>query len=222
MASLRRKPVPDVAITAPAADPDPVAVSIDTDPVSPEPVALDLRENAGPATVPASALREQLEALRQSETMARQASLAAAQEQRRQTWLASNELAQQHYAALGDIHRDALNSGYVDTSPAYFDFMNNQLATLQARHSAPTHLVEEMKSRVPPEPPEPQPPSRGNFVSAPVSREPSGYGQSASRITLTREQADLARLAGITEAEYARQLLRLREMQASGEYSERR
>jgi phage I-like protein len=62
------------------------------------------------------------------------------------------------------------------------------------------------------------------MVSAPVSRESygSGGGGSPGRVKLTQQQAEMARLAGISEAEYAKQLRKLNEMKASGDYSERR
>lgn len=63
-----------------------------------------------------------------------------------------------------------------------------------------------------------------SIVSAPVSREvPSASGaRTSGKITLTAEQREAARLSGITEAEYARQLAKLNQMKANGEYGERR
>lgn len=228
MASLRKKPspVPDVVV---AADGDPaVAVAVNTNP-APAPASAPALEQDGAS----GALKAQIDALRQSETIQRQAQAAmlAAQE-RRQSWLQNNPLAQQHYAALNHLHQEALQSGLVDTSPQYFDFLNNRLATLQAQHpaNAGKQLIDEMHQRAaqdrPPEPPPQQPASpRTNIVSAPVSREvPSSANGSRTggKITLSREQLEAAQMAGVTPTEYARQLLRLNEMKASGEYSERR
>lgn len=64
-----------------------------------------------------------------------------------------------------------------------------------------------------------------SILSAPVSREvPStGSGQRQSgRVTLTRDQIEAAKIAGVSPAEYARQLVKLNEMKANGEYGERR
>ncbi len=65
---------------------------------------------------------------------------------------------------------------------------------------------------------------RASIMSAPVSREaPSGGGQRSSRtIRLTAEQREAAKLAGISEVEYAKQLQKLNELKGEGNYSERR
>ena len=77
-----------------------------------------------------------------------------------------------------------------------------------------------------PEPPQPKPVSlSAAHVSAPVSRDIPSGGNGQRRpgsVTLTADQLDAAKIAGVTPADYAKQLLRLREMQAAGEYSERR
>jgi len=68
--------------------------------------------------------------------------------------------------------------------------------------------------------------NRSAIVSAPPSREPPSSGgvsrhMSEGTITLTREQREAARVSGISEKEYAFQLLKLREAQARGEYQGR-
>jgi hypothetical protein len=84
-----------------------------------------------------------------------------------------------------------------------------------------------------PEPPPPQPqqtqqpqPERRVPVSAPVSREvassASGSRQSNDKVTLTADQKEAAKMSGVTEVEYAKQLLRLKQMRESGEYGDRR
>jgi hypothetical protein len=219
MASLRKKPVADV-VSVP--DPAPsVETAIDASPApaspesSPEPVAQP-QDDAG------AALLAQLEAIRQHEALAQAA-------QRRNEWVQSSPLAQQHYAALSVLHQEAMQSGLVDTSPEYFSYLDARLADLAAQQpaTAASHLVQEMQQRATQLRPQEQPkPTRISpaMVSAPVSREiPSAGGfRSPSRITLTAEQREAARMSGVSEAEYARQLLRLRELQASGEYSDRR
>jgi hypothetical protein len=181
------------------------------------------------APPPDSALKKQLADLRASEALASQqrhhAALKAEAEERRHQWLAANDAAQKHFAALPELHQHAINSGLIDCSPSYFDFMNNQLAHLQAQRQHPTHLAEQMQARVEQDdlPPEaPKPADVGRLVSAPVSRDGSHYGASPRSIRLSREQVETARLAGISETEYADQLLKLRELQQAGHYSERR
>lgn len=194
------------------------------------PVAVEPPSAPSPAPVePSPFLRQQLENLTHAERQAaeahRQQAIAAEAEQRRALWLNQNRQAQDNFASLGDLHQQAIDSGLTDTSPDYFRFLDQELAALQARQHRPEHLVEEMQTRVQhrqPEPVQPVPTASARYVSAPPSRDiPSGYN-SPSRIRLTQEQIEVAKRAGISETEYAKQLLKLREMQASGEYSERR
>jgi len=74
--------------------------------------------------------------------------------------------------------------------------------------------------------PEPEPTTqRAAAMSAPVSREvPSATGTKASstRVTLTADEKEMARLSGITDTEYAKQKLKLQAEKANGQYGERR
>ena len=184
MASLRKKPA-DAVSTSDAAPPIEMAIGANAPP-SPSPAT----EPVAPEIDGASqALKAQVAALRASEAM-------IAAEQRRQAWVANNPLAQQHYAALSILHHEALQSGVVDGSPAYYDFLNDRLAALDAQQpaTAATHLAEEMQARATHDrPPEPAQRKPSAIVSAPVSREApsaSGYRQ-PGRITLTREQLEV-------------------------------
>jgi hypothetical protein len=75
----------------------------------------------------------------------------------------------------------------------------------------------------PPPPPAPRrPPGKASIVSAPVSREtPSSRIYEAENnpksVHLSVDQLEAARIAGVTPGEYAKQLLKMRRMQASGE-----
>jgi phage I-like protein len=52
---------------------------------------------------------------------------------------------------------------------------------------------------------------------------PTNSGQRQStRYTLTREEREYARIAGVSEAEYAKNKQKLAEMKANGLYGERR
>jgi len=66
--------------------------------------------------------------------------------------------------------------------------------------------------------------TRGTVVSAPVSRDAPGGSRPTrpSQIRLTKAQVEAARLAGITEQEYAKQLIKLGEFKADGHYGETR
>ncbi len=66
---------------------------------------------------------------------------------------------------------------------------------------------------------------RASIVSAPVSRETpsSGTGQrQSSKIRLTAEEQEMARVSGITDVEYAKQKQKLAQHKANGDYGERR
>jgi hypothetical protein len=207
MASLR-KPV-EIAATEPVAPNAPPAP-----PAAPEPTN-DAEQ----------ALRRQLEALQHSEEFNRQQQAIATAEGRRRAWVESNPVAQKFYNHLGQFHNEAIQFGLADTSPQYFEHMENQLAALHSQQpaTAGAQLIDEMRARSAPEQPAPQPRQRTNIVSAPVSRDiPSSGQRQNGTITLNAEQKEFARLSKISETEYARQLLRLRDMQLSGEYSERR
>ena len=69
-----------------------------------------------------------------------------------------------------------------------------------------------------------EPPKRSPPVSAPVSREaPSSSGQRPTgKVTLTAAQREAAKDSGITEAEYARQLVKYQQALADGTYGETR
>ena len=221
MASLRKKRV-DAAVDA--------APQVAVGPAANETPAPALAPKADDA---AEALRKQLEALRRSETLQQQSQIAklTAQE-RRQDWIKNNPLAQQHYNTLNALHAEAIQAGHADTSPAYFDYLNDRLEALNGHAAAATQLVNEaqqLQQRATQSVPQHRPASPSNqqrtsIVSAPVSREvPSSGGfRQAGKITLTAEQRESARISGISEAEYARQLSRLNDMKATGEYSDRR
>lgn len=74
--------------------------------------------------------------------------------------------------------------------------------------------------------PDVRPVSGRSFFSAPVSREAMSWtGRREDRpgsITLTAEQKSAAKIAGISEVEYCRQLIRLKEAKANGDYLESR
>jgi phage I-like protein len=206
MASLRKRPA-DAATTEPE-------------------VAIEADATAAPTPDHASeALKQQIEALSQAQTMEQQAAIAQlAATERRHAWLESTPGAKENRDALGRFHHEALQAGLVDTSPEYFRFMEDQLAALQAPHPA-THIADEMQqarqdaSEPPPTPPRPP------MVSAPVSRSiPNGSGRrhTPGKITLTAAEVDAARTAGVSVEEYAKQKIRLAEMRASGQYGEDR
>ncbi len=106
-------------------------------------------------------------------------------------------------AYLGAAHWDAIRDGKEQDSAAYFTALEEKLGYRQA--SPPENR------RAPP-------------VSAPVSREaPSlSTGKPAtSRIELTPEQREAARISGVDEFTYAKNLMRLNDLKKNGHYQER-
>lgn len=110
-------------------------------------------------------------------------------------------------AYLGAAHHKAIAAGHGIDSDAYFAAIETELGYRQPAAPAPTA---ERKS-IP--------------MSAPTSREaPSLSGAptaSPSRITLTASQREAARISGIDEVTYAKNLIRLNELKKQGHYQER-
>lgn len=213
MASLRRK----YADAAPLADAAPSSVS------SPE---IPLPGAAGDFEGVIS-LKAQMQSLKRAQdSLHGEPDAVPTIEDKRRQWLSANADARSQYAHLGELHRQALTSGLTDMSPAYVDFMNEQVATLAAQTpaAAANRLAAEMRGLAARETREPRraEPEPQHFVSAPVSREPpSSYygGHRSGQIRLTPDQREAARIAGITEVEYARELERFLIAKANGDYT---
>jgi hypothetical protein len=123
--------------------------------------------------------------------------------------------------ALADITQQGLRR---DDSAEFFQAVeerfNHHLQRKQkkaaAKAAGPTP---EFFTPAPPEP-APQPPA-GSIYSAPVSREVAGAGYRhesvPSRVTLTRDELQIAAASGLTPEEYARQKIKMLRMQQSGQ-----
>lgn len=112
-------------------------------------------------------------------------------------------------AKIQSLHHDAVeDEGLEAYSQPYFDWIEGQLGW---------HQKEQIVNR---EEPDDEPQTRGRIVSAPVSREvpTSNSGERAGRITLTVAQKDAAKISGISEKDYAEQLLKLKEHKSNGMY----
>lgn len=108
---------------------------------------------------------------------------------------------------LDAAHRRAGLEGLAPGNPRYLPYIESQLFP-------PESEVERER----------QTNERPSIMSAPVSREtPSAGGQRSTRsIRLTPDQKEAAKLAGISEVEYAKQLQKLNELKGDGNYTERR
>lgn len=112
--------------------------------------------------------------------------------------------------ALGYFHQQAVAAGHAVNSDEYFAALETGLGYRKPETNG--HQPEpERKASMP--------------VSAPVQRSaPSmtnGAPASPTRVELTPEQREHARIAGVDEVTYARNVLRLQELKRQGHYAER-
>lgn len=114
-------------------------------------------------------------------------------------------------AQLQWLHHVAVDEGHKAFGPEYYEYIETELG-----------LRERPKVETDDEPPQQQ--QRTSIVSAPVSREvPSGTGtRKNGKITLTEAQRESAKIAGVTEVEYAKQLEKINTMKANGTYGDGR
>ena len=132
---------------------------------------------------------------------------------RQRTWLKSHRDAQTEpakLARLGAAHWDAIEAGHAQDSDGYFQVLEERLGY---RKSAPAESEYE-----------PEPQRRSMPVSAPVSRDSPSLSTgraTPTRVQLTPEQRDAARISNIDDVTYARNLLKLQEMKKQGHYQER-
>ena len=171
-------------------------------------------------------LRSHMDALKRSEQIAQQRQAAAVAEQRRVAWLQNTPAAQKHYAALGPLHMEAMKAGFQDLTPEYFRYLEGGLAALAQEQPQDQLAVETVEQPMPaerPAPPAATQPAPEFFrpvapklsaqrqvqVSAPVSRTiPSANRDLMStdpkHVRLSPAQREAAKIAGISELEYAR------------------
>lgn len=110
-------------------------------------------------------------------------------------------------AKIQALHWEVVDEGYEEYSPEYFKSLEQKLGMRPAPRTEEDHMEEEA------------PPPRKAAVSAPPSREtPNSQGRRESRITLTHEQKEAAKITGISEEEYAKGLIQLRNEKAKGNY----
>lgn len=113
-------------------------------------------------------------------------------------------------AKIQSLHWDVLDEGHQPFSDEYYASLEVHLGL----RSKPRQDVADDDDE------EEVQPTRRSVVSAPVSREaPSSSGKrSSGEIRLTQLEREAAKMAGITETEYAKQLAVLRKAKANGSY----
>lgn len=112
---------------------------------------------------------------------------------------------QRKNAQIQHLHHESVAKGHTAFSQPYFDWIEEQLGMKEA----PKADTEDEEVAEPPR----------RAVSAPVSREAPSLKDGrpvTTRITLSQEQREAARVAGISEIEYARQLVKLEQAKKEG------
>lgn len=116
-------------------------------------------------------------------------------------------------AKLNNAHYELLEEGHAFGSPEYLDGMEIKMGERQPAPKPQTQSQTQPANNNPPV-----------NVSAPVSREAPSTPNAprGGSIRLTPDQREAAKVAGVTEAEYAKQLQKLNQMRANGTYGEGR
>lgn len=112
-------------------------------------------------------------------------------------------------AKIQSLHWDVLDEGHQPFSHEYYSSLETHLGLrAKPRQDAAEDDQEVVQ------------PTRKSVVSAPVSREApsSSGGRSSGQVRLTALQREAAKMAGITETEYAKQLTALAQAKANGSY----
>lgn len=111
----------------------------------------------------------------------------------------------QHY------HWKVVDEGHEPWSTDYFEALEVRLGLRDAPIEDPTHQIYPIQEQ-----------RTAPVVSAPVSREvpmSSSTARKPGQVTLSAAQKEAAKLAGITEAEYAKQVIRLQQEKMNGNYT---
>ena len=123
------------------------------------------------------------------------------------TWLRSHPdylTDQRKNAKIQSLHWDVVDEGHAPFSQGYFESLETHLGLRQAEGG------EDQQQR-----------TSAAMVSAPVSRQTTSRSNpkpSNGKITLTQEQKEYAKIAGVSEVDYAKGLIQLQEAKANGRY----
>jgi len=204
--------------------PQPLEVEVDT-PAADH--AADMLIEPAAAAVDAShAFQSQIDALRKSEQAQRQPLTVEQTIDRMQlpdpikTWVKDHPeyvTDARKNALIQKLHWDIVeDEGHAPYSAPYIASMERHLglsgAAPAAKHSLGRPVADDYADS-----------GRGRIVSAPVSRDPMGagggsYNERPGRVTLSAQQIEAAKIAGVDLKTYAEQVLKLRERKQSGDY----
>lgn len=115
-------------------------------------------------------------------------------------------------ARVNYLHHVVIREGHSFDSPEYVVSMEEHLGMREKPRTKGEQEVDEYE--------EPQPRTRSSMVSAPVSREapPDSKGERPGQVRLSAAQKEAARISGLSEKEYAEQVLKLRNEKLNGNY----
>lgn len=123
--------------------------------------------------------------------------IAGAVSPRSASWIRANRDSLGNERALREMfraHESAVDLGYAPDSDAYFQFVENRMGISESRQQAASAPVQ--RKAAPP--------------AAPVSRSGNGTGSRPNVVRLSSEQQEMAKNLGMTNAEYAAQVVALR------------
>jgi hypothetical protein len=216
----------------------PLDVEIDTPraDVAADHATEQMLEAVSPTDEASNAFQRQIDALRESERIQKQRNEVAA-------FLKANPAMIQHPEITGQAEIEAQKQGHQYRSPAFFkavqdnftDHLNQYREELSDGYLEKMAELGEDVSDVSPvdraledarpssldyEPLSSVPSNRSGMYSAPISREvPSGsYSDRPGTVRMTPAMKEAARISGVSEREYAENVLRLREEKKSGNY----
>lgn len=118
-------------------------------------------------------------------------------------WLRDNREALKDDRTIRKMFRadaDAIDDGLIADTPEYFEFIETRIGIRKPVEEAPEPLSEAAA-----------PASPRKSVSPPAAPVSRGNGTRPGTVRLTREQAETAKMMGMTEKEYATAMLALRE-----------
>jgi hypothetical protein len=171
-----------------------------------------------------NAFQHQIDDLRKAERIQKERNEVAA-------FLRANPDMVKHPEITGQAEIEAQKQGHQYGSPAFYEAVRDNFTRMTDPEEVSARYLEKMAelgedvSEPAAEDYEPpSTPSRGHMVSAPVSRETQAngaydsYGDRRGKITLSIQQREAARIAGVDEKTYAEQLLVLRQRKSEGDY----
>jgi phage I-like protein len=106
------------------------------------------------------------------------------------------------FRIMARAHEDAVDHGIIPESDEYFRFVESRLGFSKGETAPPEPAMSAAAAPVQ---------RRQSPPAAPVSRQPStSSGNKPHVVKLTPEQREAARISGVTEEEYARQMIKER------------